>query len=143
MTSLFIRRYNKYINLSPAAHYCVSGYGAVELAQHLFLSYNTFGPIWSLVSSWIDSFLVTAQTLSDHFVQFTILAGGLRARRSFMQLIWLACVWVVWIERKHRLFRGSTNSLHHMLDKIKMFTYRWLKATSSSLALNCRSWWSS
>ncbi|XP_045830886.1 uncharacterized protein LOC123922185 [Trifolium pratense] len=129
--------------LSSEAHLCVSGCGEVETSQHLFLSCSTFGALWSLVSSWIGSSLVTAQTLSDHFVQFTGSAGGLRARHSFMQLIWLACVWVVWTERNHRLFRGSANSLHCMLDKIKTFSFRWLKATSSTLALNCHSWWSS
>ncbi|PNY04302.1 tether containing UBX domain for GLUT4 [Trifolium pratense] len=71
----------------------------------------TFGALWSLVSSWIGSSLVTAQTLSDHFAQFTGSAGGLRARRSFMQLIWLAVMWVVWTERNLRLFRGSANSV--------------------------------
>ncbi|PNX89033.1 hypothetical protein L195_g045150 [Trifolium pratense] len=53
---------------------------------------STFGALWSHVSSWIDSSLVIAQTLSDHFVQFTDSIGVLRARRSFMQLIWLAVV---------------------------------------------------
>ncbi|GAU39342.1 hypothetical protein TSUD_60930 [Trifolium subterraneum] len=73
-------------------HLCVSGCGEAESAQHVFLSCSTFGSLWSLVSSWISYSLVTAQTLSDHFVQFTTSAGGTRARRSFMQLIWLACV---------------------------------------------------
>ncbi|GAU39107.1 hypothetical protein TSUD_320820 [Trifolium subterraneum] len=76
-------------------HHCVFGCGAVDSAQHVFLSCSTFRSLWSLVSSWIGSSLVTAQTLSDHFVQFTTSAGGIRAHRSFMQLIWLACVWVV------------------------------------------------
>ncbi|CAJ2669290.1 unnamed protein product [Trifolium pratense] len=129
--------------LSTEAHFCVSGCGEVESAQHLFLYCSSFGSLWSLVSSWIGSSLVTAQTLSEHFVQFTDSAGGSRARRSFMQLVWLACVWVVWTERNHRLFTGSANSVQHMLDKIKTFSYRWLKATSSSLALNCHRWWSS
>ncbi|PNX84949.1 heat shock protein [Trifolium pratense] len=130
--------------LSSEHHHCVSGCGdsdEVESAQHLFLSCSTFGALWSLVSSWIGSSLVTAQTPSNHFIQFTASAGGLRARHSFMQLIWLACVWVVWTERNHRLFSGSTNSLHFMLDKIKTFSYKWLKATSSTLALNCHNWW--
>ncbi|GAU35286.1 hypothetical protein TSUD_274880 [Trifolium subterraneum] len=56
--------------LPKADHLCVSGCGAVESAQHLFLSCSTFRSIWHLVSSWIGSSLVTAQTLSDHFVQF-------------------------------------------------------------------------
>ncbi|GAU10634.1 hypothetical protein TSUD_421120, partial [Trifolium subterraneum] len=122
---------------------CVSGCGAVESAQHVFLSCSTFGCLWSLVRSWVGSASVTEQTLSDHFIQFTTSAGGTRARRSFMQLIWLACVWVVWTKRNHRLFRGSANSSLHMLDKIKTFSFRWLTAQSCTLALNYHSWWSS
>ncbi|PNX57055.1 70 kDa peptidyl-prolyl isomerase, partial [Trifolium pratense] len=57
--------------LSAEAHLCVSGCKEVKLAQHLFISCSTFGALWSLASSWIDSSLVTAQTLSDHVVQFT------------------------------------------------------------------------
>ncbi|PNX61702.1 hypothetical protein L195_g060789 [Trifolium pratense] len=57
------------------------------VVQHLFLSCSTFGALWSLVSSRIGSPLVTAQNPFDHFVQFTAPAGGLRARRYFMQLI--------------------------------------------------------
>ncbi|PNX83053.1 hypothetical protein L195_g039091 [Trifolium pratense] len=75
--------------------------GHVESAHHLFFSCSTFGALWSLVSYWIGSPLVTPQAPSDHFVQFTASAGGLRARSSFMQLIWLACVWVVWTERNY------------------------------------------
>ncbi|GAU24717.1 hypothetical protein TSUD_355460 [Trifolium subterraneum] len=109
--------------LPSATHLCVSGCGEVETVQHLFHSCSTFGSLWSLVSYWIGSPLVIAQTLPDHFVQFTSSAGGSRARRSFMQLIWLVCVWVVWLERNHILFRGSADTLLHMLDKIKTFSY--------------------
>ncbi|GAU35957.1 hypothetical protein TSUD_147420 [Trifolium subterraneum] len=127
--------------LPVAAHFCVSGCGEAESAHHSFLSCSTFGSLWPLVSSWAGSSLVTAQTLPDHFVQFTSSAGGSRARRSFMQLLWLVSVWVVWTERNHRLFRGSANSLSHMLDKMKTFSYRWLRVNNSTIALNFHSWW--
>ncbi|GAU28865.1 hypothetical protein TSUD_293170 [Trifolium subterraneum] len=129
--------------LSLEAHHCVFGCGMAESAQHLFLSCSICGSLWSLISSWIGSSLVDSQALSEHFLQFISSAGDSRARRSFMQLIWLACVWVMWHERNQRLFRGSSNSLSQMLDKIKLLTYRWLKATNSNLALNYHSWWSS
>ncbi|GAU48878.1 hypothetical protein TSUD_406570, partial [Trifolium subterraneum] len=87
--------------LPAATHFCVSGCGAAKTAQHLFLSCSTFGSLLASVSSWIGSSLVKLQTLSDHFVQFTSSACGARACRSFMQLIWFACVWVVWTERNH------------------------------------------
>jgi hypothetical protein len=129
--------------LPTAAHLCVSGCGEAESARHLLLSCTTFGSLWALVRSWIGIPEMEYTSLRDHFVQFTYSAGGSRARRSFLQLIWLACVWVVWTERNHRLFRGSACTTHQLLDKIKLFSFRWLKATSVTLASNCHSWWSS
>ncbi|KAK2362876.1 hypothetical protein QL285_087903 [Trifolium repens] len=87
--------------------------------------------------------MADAHNLSDHFVQFTHSAGGLRARRSFLQLVWLACVWVVWNERNLRVFRNYENSVYQLLDKVKMFSYRWLRTTNVTLATNFRCWWSS
>jgi hypothetical protein len=69
--------------------------------------------------------------------------GGLRARLSFLQLIWPLCVWVIWNERNHRLFRDSTMSLPQMLDKVKLHSYLWLKTTNAILLSNYHSWWSS
>ncbi|GAU41424.1 hypothetical protein TSUD_26040 [Trifolium subterraneum] len=51
--------------LSPEDHHCMSGCGAVESAQHLFLSCSTFGSLWSLVSSWIGSSSVDSHILPD------------------------------------------------------------------------------
>jgi hypothetical protein len=93
--------------LAPDLHDCVAGYSGIETARHLFLSCSTFGSLWALVRSWIGFSAVDAYSLTDHFIQFIYSAGGLRARRSFLQLFWLACVWVVWNERNLRLFRNS------------------------------------
>ncbi|GAU50551.1 hypothetical protein TSUD_281250 [Trifolium subterraneum] len=127
--------------LPQAAGFCVSGCETIESSQHLFASCSIFGSIWALVRSWIGITAVDPISLRDHFVQFTYSAGGSRARRSFLQLIWLTCGWVVWTERNHRLFRGLANSLQQLLDKIKLFSFRWLKSTSATLASNPHSWW--
>ncbi|PNX56077.1 70 kDa peptidyl-prolyl isomerase, partial [Trifolium pratense] len=94
--------------LSLPAATCVFGCGAAESAHHLFLSCSIAGSLWDLVRAWIGISLVDFTTMRDHFVQFTASTGGSRARRSFLQLIWLVCVWVMWMERNHRLFKGST-----------------------------------
>jgi hypothetical protein len=70
----------------------VSGCGGVESTQHLFLSCGTFGSLWALVRSWIEFSAVDSHTLPTHFVQFTSSVEGLRARWSFLQLIWLRAV---------------------------------------------------
>jgi hypothetical protein len=84
--------------ISPEVHFCAFGYGDIESAQHLFLSCSTLGSLWALVRSWIGFSTVNTHILPNHLFQFTYSAGGLRARRSFFQLIWLACVWVMWNE---------------------------------------------
>ncbi|GAU46775.1 hypothetical protein TSUD_402860 [Trifolium subterraneum] len=129
--------------ITPEFHLCVSGCGGVESAQHLFLSCTVFGSLWSLVRSWIGFSSADSHHLSDHFVQFTYSFDGLRTRRSFSQLIWLACVWVIWTERNQRLFRNSKCSLPQLLDKVKQFSYLWLKTTNCNLVSNYHSWWSS
>jgi hypothetical protein len=85
--------------LSPDLALCVTGCGGTDSAHHLFLSCGTFGFLWPLVRAWIDFSTADAYNLSDHFVQFTFSAGDLRTRRSFLQLVWLACVWVIWNEK--------------------------------------------
>jgi hypothetical protein len=99
--------------------------------------------LWSLVWSWIDFSSMASQNSSNHFIQFIYLDGGHRARQSFSQLIWLVCVWVVWNEINHRLFRNSGKSLHQMLDKVKIYLLWWLKAKNINLVVNLHSRWSS
>ncbi|CAJ2641323.1 unnamed protein product [Trifolium pratense] len=110
--------------LSSTADACVFGCGVTESAHHLFLSCSTVGSLWDLVRAWVGISPMDFTTLRDHFVQFTVSAGASRARRSFLQLLWLVCVWVIWTERNHRLFKGSTDTPHLLLDKIKLFSFR-------------------
>ncbi|GAU22487.1 hypothetical protein TSUD_296060 [Trifolium subterraneum] len=65
--------------ISPEAHFCVSGCGGIETAQHLLFTCGTFDSLWSVVRSWIDLSSVDPQNPSDHFLQFIHLAGGRRA----------------------------------------------------------------
>jgi hypothetical protein len=128
--------------LSPDLHFCVTDCGGIETAQHLFLSCGTFGSLWPLARSWIGFSSVDSSCPTDHFVQFTFAAGGLRARRLFLQVAWLACVWVMWNERNQRVFRNSASSVLQLLDKVKMYVYRWMQASNITLVTNFHSWWS-
>ncbi|GAU16975.1 hypothetical protein TSUD_37330 [Trifolium subterraneum] len=77
--------------LSSAAHFCVTGCGEAESAHHLVISCSTSGSLWTLVCSWIGITPVHSTSIRDHFVQFTCLAGGSRARRFFLQLSLFVC----------------------------------------------------
>ncbi|XP_045831535.1 uncharacterized protein LOC123922923 [Trifolium pratense] len=75
--------------ISSSAQVCVAGCGEAESAHHLFISCSFFGSLWALVCTWIDISLTDSSTIQEHFVHFTSSLGGSRARRSFLQLIWL------------------------------------------------------
>ncbi|XP_024636402.1 uncharacterized protein [Medicago truncatula] len=97
--------------------FCVSGCGHVETADHLFLSCNTFASLWQQVRDWMGILGVDPIIITDHLVQFIHLAGVGKAKRSFLQLIWLLCSWVLWSERNNRLFNKSVNLVPQLLDK--------------------------
>jgi len=74
---------------------CVSGCGSIESTQHLLLSCPSFASLWPLVRDWIGFMGVDSNVLFGHFVQFVHSTGVSKARKSFLQLIWLLCAWVL------------------------------------------------
>jgi len=101
---------------------CVAGCGHPESAQHLFLLCNIFGSIWHMVRDWIGCYGVEADNISNHFLQFTYLTGGGKAKCSFMQLIWLICAWVVWNERNRPLFSNLATPIPRLLEIVKLMS---------------------
>ncbi|AES97475.1 hypothetical protein MTR_5g054960 [Medicago truncatula] len=101
--------------------------GHEEDIQHLFLSCSTFGTLWQLVRSWIGFDGVDSQVISDHFQQFIYYTGGLKLRRTFLQLIWLLCAWIVWNKRNNMLFKQKENNMFQLLEKVKSYSFMWFK----------------
>jgi hypothetical protein len=77
---------NRGIIVSEAS-FCTAGCGHVESTQHLFLCYSTCGSLWQSVRSWIGFSEADPQSFPDHLNQFIYSSGGLKARRSFLQLV--------------------------------------------------------
>jgi hypothetical protein len=85
--------------ISHEAQRYVTGCGEVETVQHLFVSCPIFSDVWPLVQQWIGVYGVDPLDIHQHFIQFIYLSGRSTKRRTFMQLLWLLCVWVIWSER--------------------------------------------
>jgi len=64
----------------------------------------------------------------DHFTQFAYSSGGFNSRRSFLQIIWLCTVWVLWSEMNNKVFSSKIKSIMQLIDKVKITTLGWLKA---------------
>ena len=121
---------------------CVTGCGLEESAPHLFIHCPTFGTLWQHIRSWIGMSGVDPLTIDDHFTQFTHSSGHSKARQSFLQLIWLLYVWLVWNERNNRLYINIQANIDQLVEKVKFHSLWWLKANKSTFVYGTHRWWS-
>jgi len=77
----------------------------------------------------------------DHFHQFIYSLGGHKSRRSFLHMIWLGCIWVLWNERNHRLFSNNVKSIMQLMEKVKITTLSWLKSKNVCFPFGYHMWW--
>jgi len=97
----------------------VYGCGGVESVHHLFLNFNIFGFSCYLVCDWVEVSTVDPNSIVDHFHNNAYLSSGSKQRQSFMRLLWLTIVWVIWQERNDIIFNNKAKSMSHLLDKVK------------------------
>jgi hypothetical protein len=129
--------------VTPAAdHSCVSGCGGMESVQHLFISSS----IW---------FSLAVGSIMDWFFGCGSLEhlGSLSSVYSFFG--WSSCAALIFtaylalmcfghLERtKSTVIRNSELSLTQLLEKVKLYSYWWLKTTNITLVSSCLRWWSS
>jgi hypothetical protein len=89
----------------------LAGCAHMETSHHLFLSCDFYGLLWHAMQSWLGVSGPDPHNISDHLYQFTHSVGGSRARRSFMQLVWLLCAWTIWNGRNNKLFNNVESSI--------------------------------
>jgi len=119
---------------------CVSGCDGVEPVHHLFLKCNIFGSLWYLVHDWVGVSSVDLYSIMDHFNHYAYLSGGPKKRHSFMRLLWLVTIWVIWRDINDMIFSNKVKSMPHILKKVKCLSMWWLeknvvKCGSSTLFL--------
>jgi hypothetical protein len=93
-----------------------------------------------MVCAWIGVSGVDPDDVSAHFLQFTNLLGGASTKRSFLQLLWMLCVWVLWTERNNRQFNNTEISIQQCFEKVQLHSYWWLKATNAVFVLGVHNW---
>jgi len=120
---------------------CVLGCGQNETAEHLVIHCPTFGSLWQHVKSWLGVYYVDPQHVMNHFYQFMYSSRGYTPRRSFLLMIWLCCIWVLWNERNHQLFFNNVKSVRQLMEKVKITSLSWLKAKNVCFPFGYHMWW--
>lgn len=94
----------------------------------LFVVYF-FRYLVTLVCNWVGISSVDPYSILDHFSQSGFLTCVSKSQLSILYLIWFSCVCCyIWKERNNRIFNNKEELIQHLLDKIKHFSYQWLKA---------------
>ena len=106
--------------LHPNAQLCVGACRTIEDANHLFLSCDFFDKLWYGISHWLGYNIVFPENMSDHLYQFGTFSGFSNSKHSALNLIWLSCVWVIWLERNARIFHQKEAFFNQLLDKVKL-----------------------
>jgi len=119
---------------------CVAGCDQIESMQHLFIDCNFFGSLWHHVRLWLGFTVVDHNVLSSHFIHFTNYLCGRRSYRSFLQLLWLMCVWLIWKEHNNRIFNNVHSTIIELTEKVNFHAYWWLKANNTSFVYGCEQW---
>jgi len=119
---------------------CVAGCGCIESVQHLFISCDFLGTLWHHVRQWLGLSGVDHNDISTHFAQCTNYLDRRRRCRSFLQLLWLMCVWLIWKERNNRVFTNVHISIKELKEKVNFHSYWWLKANNASFVYGCEQW---
>ena len=127
--------------IQTEAALCAAGCGQVETADHLFMSCSSFVFLWQQVRQWIGFAGADTNNVADHFVQFIHMTSSGKAKRSFLQLIWLLVTWVLWNERNNRMFNNVTTDVPKLLDKIKSLSLAWLMAKKAMFVYGTQWWW--
>jgi len=60
--------------------------------------------MWYGISHWLGYHLVFRENVLDHLYQFDTFNNFSNNNCSTFHLIWLSCVWVIWLERNARVF---------------------------------------
>lgn len=120
---------------------CVGDCDYEETTGHLFFGCATSSGVWCLLLRWLGISFVGSNRVCDPFLQFSHIAGLLRSIHSYMKLLWLACVWVVWKERNNWVFKHKALELHQITDRVKLLSFQWLKASLITFAYNYTDWW--
>ncbi|KEH29417.1 transmembrane protein, putative [Medicago truncatula] len=100
----------------------------METADHLFLGCNLFGSVWYLICSWLGISYVPSRLLTDHFLQFSNLAGMPRSSHTYFKVIWLASIWAIWKDRNNYIFKNAVLDPQIILEKVKWDSFLWLSS---------------
>ena len=127
--------------IQPEYAVCASGCGHQETTNHLFLDCNIFSSLWYQVWQWLGISSMMPSDIRHYYFQFTNMAGLPQVTHSFLRIIWFVSAWVLWKGRNICVFQNAVYSPAGMLEKVKLYSFFWLKAKRANFNYSYHDWW--
>jgi len=97
--------------------------------------------VWFAVLQWLRLSFVAPVGSRNHFLQFGKMPGLPRSSHTFFRIIWLASVWIIWKEMNNRVFHQKVAAPQILAEKVKLLSFRWLKANMVTFVFSYHDWW--
>lgn len=90
---------------------CVANCGVDEIRDHLFVTCDFFGGLWTFIFNWLWFSTTSQGKVLDHLLLFGGLGGFSENVRLTFNIIWFDVVWVICIEQNRRVFHNKAEQL--------------------------------
>ncbi|GAU11374.1 hypothetical protein TSUD_343650 [Trifolium subterraneum] len=87
---------------------CTTQCGLQEDSDHLFFQCEYYGRLWPMVSRWLGVSSVFQGSANLLAVQFRGLGGYSKSSGDMLIIIWVATLYVIWLDRNSRIFRSCS-----------------------------------
>ncbi|GAU43299.1 hypothetical protein TSUD_389980 [Trifolium subterraneum] len=107
---------------------CATSCGKFEDLDHLFFQCDVYGRLWSRISNWLGVTTAFPGSATLHSTHFCGIGGFSRGINDMLIIIWIAVLFVIWKDQNSRIFKSGYDSLEAMAEKVKRYSFWWLKS---------------
>lgn len=80
----------------------------------------------------------------SHFYHFTgiVFVSGSKEQTMMWEMVWFACIWVIWNARNSILFNGKKVEKGDMMEQVKLKAWLWITAKGPQFNYPYANWYS-
>ncbi|XP_058776498.1 uncharacterized protein LOC131650803 [Vicia villosa] len=105
---------------------CILCDNCVENTRHFFLSYGVVKKVWWEVAVWVGEKEKDVEDCKTNFLDWHNIFRLKKVTKGKDGMIWLACVWTLWILRNGVRFRKDRWSINDIVWNIKALAWKWM-----------------
>lgn len=111
------------VNFDPGPS-CVQCFRFEESAERLFFTCSRSVQLWKLIEEWAGPQGGAFISCWQHFKSHGII-GCSKKQKKFRFIVWIAVVWVIWVNRNRIIFRGVVFNVQHLEHQVKALSWSW------------------